>query len=51
MDIPLKRLISYYTGNPYLLYYYAKIYKPLKDVIMEIAKRELTLELTIKTKL
>ena len=39
MDIPLKRLILYYTGNPYLLYHYAKIYKLLKDVIMEIAKR------------
>ena len=39
MDIPLKRLILYYTGNPYFLYRYAKIYKLLKDVIMEIAKR------------
>ena len=39
MDILPKRFILYYTGNPYLLYYYAKIYKLLKDVIMEIAKR------------
>ncbi len=39
MDIPLKRLTSYYAENPYLFYYYAKIYKLLKDIIIEIAKR------------
>ena len=31
----------YYTKNPYFLHYYYKIYKPLKDVIIEIAKRAL----------
>ena len=34
-DIPLKRLVLYYAKNPY----HAKIYKPLKNVIIEIAKR------------
>ena len=37
--IPQKKLLSYYTKNPYYLYYHAKIYKPLKDVIIEIAKK------------
>jgi hypothetical protein len=39
VDIPLKRLTSYYAENPYLFYRYTKIYKPLKDIIIEIAKR------------
>jgi len=39
MDIPPNRLALYYAKNPYLFYYYAKIYKPLKDIIIEIAKR------------
>ena len=37
--IPQKKLLLYYIENPYHLRRYAKIYKPLKDVIMEIAKR------------
>ena len=41
MDIPQERLIMYYTKNPYFLYYYAKIYKLLKDIIIEIVKRAL----------
>ena len=41
MDILQKRFIIYYTENPYFLYYYYKIYKPLEDVIIEIAKRAL----------
>jgi len=39
VDIPLNRLALYYAKNPYLFCCYTKIYKPLKDVIMEIAKR------------
>jgi len=39
MDIPLNRLALYYTENPRLFRRYAKIYKPLKDIIIEIAKR------------
>jgi len=39
VDIPLKRLVLYYTKNPYLFRCYTKIYKPLKDIIIEIAKR------------
>ena len=39
MDILLKRLALYYAKNPYLFYRYTKIYKLLKDVIIEIAKR------------
>jgi len=31
----------YYTENPHFLCYYTKIYKLLKDVIIEIAKRAL----------
>jgi hypothetical protein len=31
----------YYTENPYFLRCYTKIYKLLKDVIIEIAKRAL----------
>ena len=38
MDIPPKRLASYYTENPHLFYRHAKIYKLLKDIIIEIAK-------------
>jgi len=38
-DIPLKRLVLYYAKNPHLFRRYAKIYKPLKDIIIEIAKR------------
>ena len=41
MNIPQKRLIIYYTKNPHFLYYYYEIYKPLKDVIIKIAKRAL----------
>ena len=41
MDIPQERLIIYYTKNPYFLCCYAEIYKPLKDVIIEIVKRAL----------
>jgi len=37
--IPQKKLLLYYIKNPYYLRRYAKIYKPLKDVIIEIAKR------------
>ena len=39
MDILPKRLTSYYTKNPHLFRHHAKIYKPLKDIIIEIAKR------------
>ena len=39
MDIPPNRLTLYYTKNPYLFRRYAKIYKLLKDIIIEIAKR------------
>ena len=39
MDIPLKRLVLYYTENPCLFRCYAEIYKPLEDIIIEIAKR------------
>jgi len=39
VDILLKRLISYYAENPYFFRCYAEIYKLLKDVIIEIAKR------------
>ncbi|XTI82917.1 hypothetical protein V2W45_1203320, partial [Cenococcum geophilum] len=39
--IPQERLIMYYTKNPYFLCRYTKIYKPLKDVIIEIVKRAL----------
>ncbi|XTI94936.1 hypothetical protein V2W45_1192412, partial [Cenococcum geophilum] len=39
IGIPYKRLILYYTKNPRYLYYYTRIYKPLKDVIIEIAQR------------
>ncbi|XTI95451.1 hypothetical protein V2W45_1254537, partial [Cenococcum geophilum] len=39
MDILLKRLTLYYTKNPRLFHYYTKIYKLLKDIIIEIAKR------------
>ena len=39
MDILLKRLALYYTKNPRLFCRYTKIYKPLKDVIIEIATR------------
>jgi len=39
VDIPPNRLILYYAKNPCLFRRYAKIYKPLKDVIIEIAKR------------
>lgn len=31
----------YYTKNSYFLYYYTKIYKLLKDIIIQIAKRAL----------
>ena len=41
MDIPQERFVIYYIKNPHFLYYYYKIYKPLKDVIIEIAKRAL----------
>ena len=41
MDIPQKRLIIYYTENPYFLYYHTKIHKPLKNIIIEILKRAL----------
>jgi len=37
--IPQKKLLLYYIKNPRHLRHYAKIYKPLKDIIMEIAKR------------
>jgi len=39
VDIPLNRLVLYYAKNPRLFRRYTKIYKPLKDVIIEIAKR------------
>jgi hypothetical protein len=39
MDILLKRLALYYTENPRLFRRYAEIYKPLEDVIIEIAKK------------
>ena len=39
MDIPLKRLALYYTKNPRLFYRHTEIYKPLKDIIIEIAKK------------
>ena len=39
MDILLKRLVLYYAKNSHLFYYYNKIYKLLKDIIIEIAKR------------
>jgi len=39
VDIPPNRLILYYTKNPCLFCRYTKVYKPLKDVIIEIAKR------------
>jgi len=39
MDIPLNRLALYYAENPHLFCCYAEIYKLLKDVIIEIAKR------------
>jgi hypothetical protein len=41
VDIPQKRLIIYYTENPYFLHHHYKIYKPLEDVIIEIARRAL----------
>jgi len=41
MDIPQERLIMYYIKNPHFLYYHTKIYKPLQDIIIEIAKRAL----------
>ena len=41
MDIPLNRLVLYYAKNPRLFCRHAKIYKLLKDVIIEIAKRAL----------
>jgi hypothetical protein len=37
--IPQKKLLLYYTENSHYLYYYAKIHKPLKDVIIKIAKQ------------
>ena len=39
MDILLNRLALYYAENPRLFRRYAEIYKPLEDVIIEIAKR------------
>jgi len=39
VDIPPNRLTLYYAKNPHLFRRYTKIYKPLKDVIIEIAKR------------
>jgi len=39
VDIPLKRLALYYAENPCLFCCYAEIYKLLKDVIIEIAKK------------
>ena len=39
MAIPQKKLLLYYIENPRHLRRHAKIYKPLEDVIMEIAKR------------
>jgi hypothetical protein len=37
--IPQKKLLSYYTENPRYLHYYARIHKPLEDVIIKIAKQ------------
>jgi len=37
--IPQKKLLLYYTKNPCHLRCYAKIHKPLKDVIIKIAKK------------
>ena len=37
--INVPTLILYYTKNLRHLYYYTRIYKPLKDVIIEIARR------------
>ena len=34
-------VVKYITKNLYFLYYYYKIYKLLKDIIIEIAKRAL----------
>jgi hypothetical protein len=39
MAIPQKKLLLYYTKNPYHLYCHARIYKLLKDIIIKIAKR------------
>jgi len=39
VDIPLNRLALYYAENPRLFRHYAEVYKLLKDVIIEIAKR------------
>jgi len=39
VDIPPNRLVLYYAKNPRLFRRYTKIYKPLEDVIIEIAKR------------
>jgi len=39
MDIPPNRLVLYYAKNPHLFRRYTKIYKLLKDIIIEIAKR------------
>jgi len=39
VDILPKRLALYYAENPCLFCRYAKIYKQLKDVIIEIVKR------------
>jgi len=39
VDIPPNRLALYYAKNPRLFCRYAEIYKPLEDVIIEIAKR------------
>ena len=41
MDIPQEKLIIYYTENPYSLYCYTKIYKPFKDIIIEVAQKTL----------
>ena len=39
MAIPQKKLLLYYTENPYHFCCYVKIHKLLKDVIIKIAKR------------
>jgi len=39
VDIPPNRLALYYAENPCLFRRYAKIYKLLEDIIIEIAKR------------
>jgi hypothetical protein len=39
VDIPLNRLALYYAENPRLFCCHAEIYKPLEDIIIEIAKR------------